>query len=527
MVFFTRYSDSFFLFFLSDNFFIHNVYLTKAAFIVEKKRNNFFKHGLYFRKRVENFDYINILDLLRQTADGGMNGLPVFFGSLYAARNESKITERIAAVWQHRKMSDYRFVKIDTASIMFSSLSTKNWGRTFRFAAILKDEVDPGLLKKAAEDLKPFFPCMYSNLKRGFFWNYQKLTDELPEIRQEFSRPLLPITRRNDAKPDFRLVYFQNRLAIECSHSLGDGKGVMIYFKRLLERYIDLKNGKTEGFVTSVTPEERSANAFSDYFEKGGEKAKDTLKKAYHFPEKYEDGYLKLLFAMMPVEEIKDRAHLHSMTVTEYLSCVLILGVIRAAKEPIKEPVTIAVPVNLRRFFETHSARNFTVQTHITFEPDGRQDITLDEICEKTRNQLRSQLKREELQKTLNKFGSLAANPVLKIVPNVIKLPALRMIQKNTHNKFTTIFTNYGDCVLDETVSNRIERLEFINGDTRNYGLAVTCSCISYNGILSLCFSMANRDTSFAAACIRILTEIGTDVRVECTDGNGEEKDEM
>lgn len=419
-------------------------------------------------------------------------------------------------------MSDYRFVKIDTASIMFSALSTKHWGRTFRFAAILKDEVDPDILKKAAEDLRTFFPCMYSSLRKGFFWNYQELTDELPEIRQEWARPLLPITKRNDSKPDFRLVYLKNRLAIECSHSLGDGKGVMIYFKRLLERYTDLKNGETKAFSSSVTPEERSANAFSDYFVKGGEKAKDTLKKAYHFSEKYEDDYLKLIFAMMPAEEIKSRAHQHAMTVTEYLSCVLILGVIRAAKEPIKEPVTIAVPVNLRRFFETHSARNFTVQTHITFEPDGRQDITLDEICEKTRNELKSQLKRDELQKTLNKFGSLAANPVLKIVPNVIKLPALRKIQKNTHNKFTTIFTNYGECVLDEKLSENVKRLEFINGDTRNYGLAVTCSCISYNGMLSLCFSMANRDTSFATECIRILTENGTKVRVESTDGNGE-----
>lgn len=419
-------------------------------------------------------------------------------------------------------MSDYRFVKIDTASIMFSALSTKHWGRTFRFAAILKDEVDPDILKKAAEDLRTFFPCMYSSLRKGFFWNYQELTDELPEIRQEWARPLLPITKRNDSKPDFRLVYLKNRLAIECSHSLGDGKGVMIYFKRLLERYIDLKNGETRAFSSSVTAEERSANAFSDYFVKGGEKAKDTLKKAYHFSEKYEDDYLKLIFAMMPAEEIKSRAHQHAMTVTEYLSCVLILGVIRAAKEPIKEPVTIAVPVNLRRFFETHSARNFTVQTHITFEPDGRQDITLDEICEKTRNELKSQLKRDELQKTLNKFGSLAANPVLKIVPNVIKLPALRKIQRNTHNKFTTIFTNYGECVLDEKLSENVKRLEFINGDTRNYGLAVTCSCISYNGMLSLCFSMANRDTSFATECIRILTENGTKVRVESTDGNGE-----
>ena len=419
-------------------------------------------------------------------------------------------------------MNDYRWTKIDTASIMFSSLSTKEWGRTFRFAAILKDEVDPEILKQAVLDLRPFFPCLYSFLKKGFFWNYQQLTDTLPEIRPEYERTLLPITKRSDTRPDFRLVYNKRRLAIECSHTLGDGKGIMIYFKRLLERYHDLKSGVTDGFQTTVTAEERSRNAFSDYFVKGGEKAAQTHEKAFHFEEKYEENYLRLLFAMMPVEQIKARAHSYGMTVTEYLSSVLILGVIRSCDEPIHEPVTIAVPVNLRRFFKTESARNFTVQTFITFKPDGRKDITLEEICEKTKGQLKRQLTTSELQKTLNKYGALVSNPVLKIVPNTIKLPVLRMMQKKSHASVTTIFTNYGDCELSPKLSKSVERLEFINGDTRSYGLAVTCSCISYNGLLSLCFSMANRDLRFASECIRILTQSGADVRIECTDGNGE-----
>lgn len=424
-------------------------------------------------------------------------------------------------------MNHYRWTKIDTASIMFSSLSTESWGRTFRYAAILKDEVDPRILKKAVIDLMPFFPCMYSFLKTGFFWNYQQFTDSLPEIRREYSRPLLPITKRADTRPDFRLVYFGKRLAIECSHTLGDGKGVMIYFKRLLERYDDLKNGETAAFSSTATAEERSTNAFCDYYVKGGEKAKGSMKKAFHFEEKYDDNYLRLLFAMTPVSEIKSRAHSYSMTVTEYMASVLILGVIRSRDDPINEPVTIAVPVNLRRFFPTQSARNFTVQTYITFTPDGRRDITLDEICEKTKGQLRAQLTVPELQKTINKFGSLAANPVLKIVPNAVKLPVLRMMQKKSHGAVTTIFTNYGECPLSPKLSKSVERLEFTNGDTRNYGLAVTCSCISYNGLLSLCFSMANHDIRFARECIRILTESGADVRVECTDGNGEESYEM
>lgn len=36
-------------------------------------------------------------------------------------------------------MTEYKWMKTDTASIMFSCLSSKKWGRTFRMAAVFKD----------------------------------------------------------------------------------------------------------------------------------------------------------------------------------------------------------------------------------------------------------------------------------------------------------------------------------------------------------------------------------------------------
>ena len=109
---------------------------------------------------------------------------------------------------------------------------------------------------------------------------------------------------------------------------------------------------------------------------------------------------------------------------------VLIQGIIRTAGKPIYEPVTIGVPVNLRGFFPSRSVRNFTVQSHISFSPEGREDVTLDEICEAVRGQLKAQLVRDSLQKTINKYGSLVTNPVLRAVPNVIKLSFMNNQQK-------------------------------------------------------------------------------------------------
>lgn len=420
-------------------------------------------------------------------------------------------------------MADFRWFKVDTAAIMFSSLSDEKWGRTFRFSAYFNHNIDPVALKKAVEDLKPYYPSVYAYLKRGFFWNYLVGTEKMPEISEEKNFGMKPVVLRKDGTPDFRITYKKNRINIDCSHSLGDGKGIIIYFKALLTRYNELRKGEAGDYVTGEDPSLNIRDSFSDYYQKGGEKAKDKSKKAFHFPEEYEEGVTRLLFARMSTNKIKELAHKENMTVTEYLTAILILGVIKSQEKPVTEPITIATPVNLRRFFPTMTLRNFTVQTFVTFEPKGRQDVTLGEILDATRGQLKAQLKKEELQKTINKYGALVNNPVIRIVPGFIKQPVMRLMQKNTHAGVTTIFTNYGACNLHDSLFPDVERLQFVNGDTRRYGLAVTCSCIGFGDVLSLCFSRANSDTSWYDACVQILENEGIAVATDLIDG-GEEK---
>ncbi len=416
----------------------------------------------------------------------------------------------------------FSWFKVDTAAIMFSSLSDKSWGRTFRFSAYFKDKVDPACLERAVTELMPYYPSVYSYLKTGFFWNYLVKSSLLPEIREENSSGMLPVVKRRDGRPDFRITYKDNRINIECSHSLGDGKGMNTYFTALLNRYNELRKGEKGEYIPQDVTEKNIADSFSDYYIKGGEKASDSSEKAFHFPEVYEKNYTRLLFAEMSTAKVRELAKNENMTVTEYLTAVLILGVIKANSSPVNEPVTVAVPVNLRRFFPSETLRNFTVQTFVTFRPEGRQNITLKEILEETRGQLKAQTEKKELQKVINKYGALVNNPVIKIVPNVIKQPVMKMMQKKTHAGATAIFTNFGAYSPDPSLACELEKLQFVNGDTRKYGLAVTCSCASFGDRLSLCFSAANRDTLWFDACVKELTALGIEVRTDIIEGDGE-----
>lgn len=419
-------------------------------------------------------------------------------------------------------MNKYRWMKVDTASIMFSSLSSKKWGRTFRMTVILKDEVDPEIVRIAAKDLMPRYPSMHTCIKKGFFWNYQECTELLPEIREEFSQQLLPITIRNDGRPDFRIVYYKNRLGLESAHYLGDGLGVNTYFTALLERYVELKNNPDAPYCPAEFEQEELSNAFNDYYQKGGSTDVEEEFHAHQIEGNIESGFLQLIFAMMDVDELHKKAKEKELTITEYLASALILGTLRHNSKPIKEPIVIAIPVNLRRFFPSKTVRNFTIQSRIDFFPEESTDWTFDEICEKVKGQLKKRLTVDELQKILNSFGSLANNGVIKFVPNFIKLPVVRARQEKSHGNNTTILTNTGKNELSEALSKEIIRADGVNGDTSGYGLISTCSALSCNGIFNLCFSTCSHDVSWARECVRVLSEQGLKIRIESTHGNGE-----
>ena len=423
-------------------------------------------------------------------------------------------------------VAKFSWMKIDTASIMFTCLSSKKWGRTFRASAnITGGDVNPDLLKKAVKDLMPRFPSIYSCLRKGFFWNYQQCVAALPEIREEHCKTLLPITYRNDGRPDFRVLYYKNRIAVETAHHISDGQGMGEYFTALLERYIELcDNPESEYAFDKV---ESTENAFAKYYVKGGEKADGSTITAYQLEGEIEPGFIQLIFLYTPVEQLLEKAKEKSMTITEYMAAALILGTIRRAEKPINLPISIAIPVNLRRFFPTDSVRNFTIQTDIVFKPKGRNDYTFDEICESIKGQLKKKLDKNEMQKALNRYGSLTTNPVLRVVPNFIKQPVMRKMQHKSHAANTTILTNTGESATNERLKGRVERVEGVNGDTSGYGLISTCSSLTFNGLFTMCFSVCSHDTSWPMHCVRALSEQGLDIRIESTHGNGVRKNEM
>ena len=107
-------------------------------------------------------------------------------------------------------MNRQKWTKTDTASIMFTSLTSKNWGRTFAFSATMKADIDPAVLRTAANDVLPHYPSACTDLRSGFFWRYQIIADAEAELRPAGQRPLLRLGRPDPYRqPRFPGLYLR------------------------------------------------------------------------------------------------------------------------------------------------------------------------------------------------------------------------------------------------------------------------------------------------------------------------------
>ena len=412
-------------------------------------------------------------------------------------------------------MSAYRWMKTDIPSIMFSCLSTKKWGRTFRIAVVLKEKtVDARILEKAIEDLRSRFPHFYSKLKKGFFWNYLEQTDGLPEIRPENNCQAEPIALCNNG-PDFRIVYTQNSIAIEIAHYISDGHGALTFLLALTQRYLELaKNLPSEPrkgilYWQDAPSEKETDDDFLRYGDFDGEKIKSAIHDVYRLPAVYEKDYLHLHYLEMSVRQVQTEARAMQITMTEFMTAVYMLAVIRTAEKPIQNSVGVDIPVNLRSFFESATLRNFVYQVSVLLPVNGKQDWTLEKIADAIRGQVRSHLNKEELQAILKGLTGLAKNPVVRLVPNFLKTPVLRVLQARSHSDETTIITNLGKIDIADDIADCIERIEFVNGDTSGYGLPSTCSSAGFNDRFVFCISSNNHDDRIVSAMKQILNESG------------------
>lgn len=412
-----------------------------------------------------------------------------------------------------RPKKELSWRKLDNAAKIFPTNSNKYDTKVFRFSCRLKEEIDPELLQKALDKTMHAFPMYQSIIRKGLFWYYFESSPIKPVVKEENHSPCGQIFSEVEKVLLFEVTYFKKRINLEVHHALTDGVGAIQFLRTLVLNYLVMKHKETlEGAKLSIDYDasltEKEADGFNKYSLKDEGYKMPSIGKAYMFRgERIDEDFLQVINGQVSVKEIIKLAHEYHTTLTIYLTAVLIYSIgMQMSEREKKRPVVVSVPVNLRPYFESASARNFFSVILVPYR-FGEGKESLEDIIAYLKEFFERELKTEKFQARINHLVALEKNYITRAVPLILKKPTLKLAHYFNNQEVTTSFSNTGRITMPE------ELIPYIDGfdmcvSTRKIQV---CLC-SFGDQLSISFTSPFVGTEVQKHFFRTLTKQGAQV---------------
>lgn len=389
-----------------------------------------------------------------------------------------------------------RWVGLDNAAKIYPAARTRSWINVFRLSATLREEVDVETLQNALDVTARRFPTISARLRRGMFWYYLEQLPKAPDVRQENSFPLSPMTFRELQTCAFRTIVHKNRIAVEFFHSLTDGTGGMIFLKTLLAEYVTQKYGERVPRECGILGrlDEPSSEEMEDSFLRyaGSVAASRQESTAFHLKgEKEPDGYLHLTCFKLPVREVLDRAHEYGATMTEFLTAVMMRALIRVQELRVplvhrRRPIKVLVPVNLRTLFPSTTVRNFALYTTPEINPQLG-EYTFPELIKAVHHKMGLDVNPKVMGSRLTTNVNSEKSVVLQMMPLFIKNMAMKLVFRLFGEcKSCLTVSNLGQVKLPDEVAKYIDRFDFVIGPQSQ--APSNCGVLSFGDTLYINF---------------------------------------
>ena len=406
--------------------------------------------------------------------------------------------------------------ELDAFAKTYSSIISEGRTTCFRISALFSENIDLEILQKVVISLEKKYPFYNSELKKGIFWNYLQQKKAHFMIEEEKTYPCTDIQKDNP----LRIIYFNNKLSIEIAHFLTDGKGAALFFKDLIEEYLEKKyflenfekdkennlNDKTEkkneieigkinkiiNFGKKINKNERDfenkkseknffektrellgndnglknsqKNEYVDLYEKYMRKVskETTIKSAFHLPIKIlEKGQYHITTGEIDVESLKEESKKYGTTIGKYLLSVY-FKILLDRYSQAKNPIVIGVPVDLRKIFEEATYRNFFINITPTVDA-SLGAYSLSEIITYLDNYFALKITKKEFYKSIYKAMNPIQNIIIKSVPYLIKRMFFPFIFDYYGERgYTTGFSNLGIFKVNKKYEKYLKGFRFL-----------------------------------------------------------------
>lgn len=416
-----------------------------------------------------------------------------------------------------------RWMRLDNAAKIYPASRGSIWSAIFRLSATLSEPIDCAVLKSALDVTVRRFPSICTRLRRGLFWYYLHQLPQAPALTPEGSYPLIPMSKTETRTCAFRVIAYENRIAVEFFHSLTDGTGGMIFLKTLLAEYLQQKHGITIPCTHGVLnrQDKPSAEELEDSFLKyagtvSADRRESRAWKPTGTPEP--DGYRNLTCIQLPSDAVLDAAHQQGVSLTTYLTAVMIQALLALQQEQIphrsfRRPVRVQVPVNLRRLFPSNTLRNFAYFSTPGVDP-RLGAYSFPELCQLVHHHLGYDVTAKNMGTQITSNVSSERNPLVRAMPLFLKNIALKLAFLSVgESKMCLCVSNLGNVRLPKEMMPYVDRMDFILAPQAS--APHNCGVLSFKDTLYINIIRSTREPDLEAHFCRALQQQGLAVTVQ------------
>ncbi len=436
---------------------------------------------------------------------------------LYYYNNGKKVDEILKILSLDKLGNCYKeapknWYPLDNSAKIYPLSMKENWMSVYRLSYYLKADVVPEILAVALTFVMKRFPTFRTSIRKGFFWHYIDGIKKKFNVYEDKRLPCSYINVSTLEKSSFKVVYYKNRISLECFHILCDGYGASVFLSTLVGEYLTLLDHSItkNDFVLDIEDKPTIEEARDEFITKEKERKTKGLveNRAVEI-----DGKLsnvrpcQLLHFDMNVDEVKKIAKSKNVTITELmLGLIFMVSSYSTSKNG---DIKVQVPVNMRKYYPSRTLRNFALYIVITIK---KSDIsTLDEVLLEIKKQMKEKNTKEALNETMTYANKLVSS--LKLIPLFIKRPIANAIYGYMGDKAsTTVLSNLGTIEIPSEMKEYVEKMDFTLGTAISN--RVLFSMITCNETLTLSISKFTLNTSVENNLYNLLKQNDIEVKV-------------
>jgi NRPS condensation-like uncharacterized protein len=415
---------------------------------------------------------------------------------------------------KNKKVPDW--TKLDNAAKIFPANSKNSDTKVFRFSCELFDTIDQFVLQQALDITVEAFPLYKSIIKSGLFWYYFEKSHFKALVTEENIPPCTTLYDKNNKTLLFRVMHYRKRISFEVYHAIADGAGALQFFRTLVFHYITNKykyalKDKSPVLDIEASKSQKLDDSFQKYYSDAKTPTKKRSIKAFKIRgSKIPEYRISVIEGVIPVDEILPKVKEYKASLTIFLAAVLMCAI--NGEIPVRQkrkPVVLSIPVNLRNYYYSQTARNFFGVINVDYDFSKGSDNLID-VIECLKKKFKENLTPERLGKRINKLASLEHNYVLRVIPLAVKNFFLKIAYALADRSYTSTLSNVGVVNMPDDIKPFIYSFDiFVSTDKIQ-----ACIC-SFENQLRISFTSAFVSTEIQRKFFKTLTDMGIPVTIE------------